>query len=110
MYVYMYVYIVCVSVCIYVRIYEYMYIFQLCILKMYYVCIYLCLCDLPCVRCISSSDCDSFSMSSMERAVKVSDWSLQAILSNDSMAMLPTIGFIYIHTYIQTCVQRNADR
>ena len=74
-----------------------------------YVCMYVCMCDMTCVRCISSSYCDGFSMSSMERAVKVSDWSLQAILSIDSMAMLLTIGFIYIHTYIHTCVQRIAE-
>ena len=53
-----------------------------------------------CGICISSSDCDSFSMSSMERAVKVSDWSLQAILSIDSMAMLPTmVSSTYTQTY-----------
>ena len=77
-----------------------MYIFQLSVYRCMYACMYVCMGDLTCVRCISSSDCDSFPMSSMERAVKDSDCSLQAILSIDSMALLPTMGFTYIHTYI----------
>ena len=95
------------GLCIYVRIFTDMYIFQC-----KYVCLYICMCNMTCVRCISSSDCDGFSMSLMERAVKVSDWSLQSILSIVSMAMLLTIGFIYIHihTYINTYMRSKNHR
>ena len=88
---YVCLYIVCVDVCIEVRIYEYMYIFQ-------------CMYDMTCGICFSSSDCDGFAMSlMMERVVKVSDWSLQAILPIDSMALLLTIGSpTYIHTRMRS--------
>ena len=81
----------CMYLCTYLRIYAY---FQ-------------CMYDMTCGICFSSSDCDGFAMSSMERVVKVSDWSLQAILSIDSMAYCSQLA--HLHTYIHACGQRIAD-
>ena len=93
MYVCMFIYSMCgcMYLCTYLRIYAY---FQ-------------CMYDMTCGICFSSSDCDGFAMSSIERVVKVSDWSLQAILSIDSMALLLTIGS---PTYIHTCMRSENRR
>ena len=101
MYVSMYV---CMYFCMYFCMYVCMYV---CTYVFLYVCMYVCMysmyvecmCNLTCGICISSSDCDGFAMSKMKRAVKVSDWSLQSILSINSMALLLTIGSpTYTHT------------